>query len=117
MCENEATRNDPHKPLRVIASNTLLRLVGEGGIQSPGGKSATTKSRNSSMSILILDIFLQTFVSKSANLSLMACRFSYAKTSALLDDSSGWESAAGKLRELIRLIIGQEMVIQGVFSS
>ena len=80
-----------------MASKTLLRLVGEGGIHSPGGKRAMTKSRNSSISTPILDIFPRTFVSKSANFTLMACRFSYAKIELLLD-LSGWESAAGKIK-------------------
>ena len=56
----------------MMASKTSVKLVGHGGMQSPGEKRVETKNRNSLMLTLILSILLQTFVSNSANFPSMA---------------------------------------------
>lgn len=66
----------------MMASKTSIRLVGSGGMQSPGRKKAITKRRNCAMSTFpFLNILLQIFISKRANLLVIASRFSRMKTS------------------------------------
>ena len=79
----------------MMASKISIRLVGSGGIQSPGRKRVITKRRNCATSTFpFLNILLQIFISKRANLLVMASRFSRMKTS-LGDTSEGL--SVGKL--------------------
>ena len=65
-----------------------VKLAGDGGMQSPGGNWLVTNNRNCSLSTPFLHSLSHTFVWKIANLAVMACLFSRAKTAALL--SSWW---------------------------
>ena len=63
---------------------TSVKLDGDWGMQSPGGNWFMTKSPKSLVLTPFLNSLLHTLVWKAANLAVMACRFSCAKTTALL---------------------------------
>ena len=75
-----------------MASNTSVSPAGGGGTQFPGGNWFLTNSRNSFVSTPFWNSLLQTLVWKSANLAVITCRFSRAKSAALL--SCWWAEAA-----------------------
>lgn len=65
------------------------KLAGGWGMQSPGGNSFVKNKLTCSVSTLFTSSLLHTFVWKAANLAVMACLFSSAKTADLLSCSGG----------------------------